>query len=93
MPPQEVNDQAVVNSLATIQAQLNTLQIQVASTPTPSASWSVYAVPVTSPTNSINLRVDHQASVGDLMVSVFLFLALFIFILRILFNGLRGVSV
>lgn len=93
MPPQETHDQAVVDSLATIQAQLTTLQTQVSSTPTPISSWSLYAVPVSSPTNTINLRIDHQASIGELMVTVFLFLGLFILILRILFNGLRGVSV
>lgn len=93
MPPDPVLDQAVVDSLATIQAQLNALQIQGAATPTPAASWSLYAVPVSSPTNTINLRVNHSADVGDLMVSVFLFLGLFILVMRVLFNGLRGVSV
>lgn len=93
MPPTDVHDQGVIDSLATIQAQLSTIQGQLAATPTPSASWSVYSVPVSSPTNTINLRVDHSASVGDLVVSSFLFLALFISVMRILFNGLRGVSV
>lgn len=93
MPPQPVTDQGVIDSLATIQAQLSTIQGQIAATPTPSSSWSLYAVPVSSPTNTINLRVDHQASIGDLVVASFLFLALFISVLRILFNGLRGVSV
>lgn len=93
MPPDPVYDDALFNSLATVQAQLNTMTIQLAATPTPAASWSLYAVPVSSPTNTINLRVDHSASVGEIMVSVFLFLALFITIMRILFNGLRGLSV
>lgn len=93
MPPTDVHDQGVIDSLATIQAQLSTIQGQIAATPTPNSSWSLYAVPVSSPTNTINLRVNHSADMGDLVISTFLFLLLVVFILRILFNGLRGVSV
>lgn len=93
MPPDPVYDDALFNQLATVQAQLGAISAQLASTPTPAASWSLYSVPVSSPTNTIDLRIDHSASVGDLVVGSFLFLALFISILRILFNGLRGVSV
>lgn len=93
MPPDPVYDDALFNSLATVQAQLNTINSSLLATPAPVFSSSIYAVPVSSPTNTIVLKVDHTVSVGELMVSVFLFLALCISILRILFNGLRGVSV
>lgn len=87
-----VIDQGVIDSLATVQAQLTTIQGQIASTPTPINSYSLYAVPVSSPTNTINLRVEHSASVGDLMVSGLLFLSILAVLLKYIFNGLRGVS-
>lgn len=92
MPPDPVLDQAVVDSLATIQAQLTTLQTQGSSTPTPQFSSSLYAVSVSSPTNTINLQVQHTATVGDLITQAFFLLAIMAMLLKYLFNGLRGIG-
>lgn len=92
MPPDPVLDQAVVDSLATVQAQLTGLQIQGAATPTPQFSSALYAISVSSPTNTINLQVQHTATIGDLVVSAFLLLAVLAVLLKYIFNGMRGIG-
>lgn len=92
MPPQETHDQAVVDSLATIQAQLTVLQTQGAATATPQFSSSLYAITVSSPTNTINLQVQHVATVGDLATSAFLLLAILTILIKYIFNGIRGIG-
>ncbi len=87
-----VYDEVVHNDLATVQAQLVTVQAQLAATPTPAYSSSMYAVDVVSPTNLINLQVQHTATVGDFMVSAFLLMGVAAVVLKYIFNGLRGIG-
>lgn len=87
-----VYDEAVNNSLATVQAQLATIQAQLAATPTPGFSSSLYPVQVISPTNNIDLQVQHIVTTGDLFVSSLLVVVIMGLALKYLFNGIRGVS-
>lgn len=89
---QEVHDAEAIDMLATIQAQLTVLQTQGAATATPAFSSSMYAISVSSPTNTINLQVQHTATVGDLLTSAFFLLAVMAVLLKYIFNGMRGIG-